>query len=76
ASLDAESERDIQQALDRLALGRTTLIIAHRFSTIRAAQRILVFERGRIIADGTHATLYEHCPLYRELYDRQGIAES
>ncbi|MGN0868127.1 MAG: ABC transporter ATP-binding protein [Akkermansia sp.] len=76
ASLDAESERDIQQALDRLALGRTTLIIAHRFSTIRAAQRILVFERGRIIADGTHDTLYASCPLYRELYDRQGIAES
>ncbi|MGN0865248.1 MAG: ABC transporter ATP-binding protein [Akkermansia sp.] len=76
ASLDAESEHDIQQALDRLALGRTTLIIAHRFSTIRAAQRILVFERGRIIADGTHDTLYASCPLYRELYDRQGIAES
>ncbi len=76
ASLDAESEHDIQQALDRLALGRTTLIIAHRFSTIRAAQRILVFERGRIIADGSHDTLYASCPLYRELYDRQGIAES
>ena len=73
ASLDAESERDIQASLERLAQGRTTLIVAHRFSTIRHAHRILVFDHGRIIADGPHNHLYATCPLYKELYDRQGL---
>lgn len=72
ASLDAESEKEIQQELDSLAQGRTTLIVAHRFSTLRNAHRILVFDHGRIVGDGSHAELYESCPLYRELYDRQG----
>ncbi len=66
ASLDAESEAQIQQELDRLVEGRTALIVAHRFSSIRVATRILVFEGGRIIGDGTHAELYASCPLYRE----------
>ncbi len=74
ASLDAESEREIQQELDTLAQGRTTLIVAHRFSTLRNAQRILVFDHGNLIADGPHEELYETCPLYKELYDRQGIS--
>lgn len=73
ASLDAESEREIQESLDELAKGRTTLIVAHRFSTIRNADRILVFEGGRIVGDGPHEELYASCPLYKELYDRQGI---
>ncbi|MBQ8516042.1 MAG: ABC transporter ATP-binding protein [Akkermansia sp.] len=73
ASLDAESEREIQESLDDLAKGRTTLIVAHRFSTIRNADRILVFEGGRIVGDGPHEQLYRICPLYKELYDRQGI---
>ncbi len=73
ASLDAESERDIQQELDKLAQGRTTLIVAHRFSTLRNAHRILVFEHGCIVGDGSHEELYASCPLYKELYDRQGI---
>lgn len=73
ASLDAESEREIQEELDKLAKGRTTLIVAHRFSTIRNAHRILVFEGGYIVGDGSHEELYETCPLYKELYDRQGI---
>lgn len=73
ASLDAESEREIQEELDQLARGRTTLIVAHRFSTLRNADRILVFESGRIIGDGSHAELYAACPLYKELYDRQGV---
>jgi subfamily B ATP-binding cassette protein MsbA len=72
ASLDAESEREIQQELDRLAEGRTTLIVAHRFSTLRNAHRILVFDHGRIVGDGPHEELYKTCPLYKELYDRQG----
>ncbi len=73
ASLDAESERDIQEQLDKLAAGRTTLIVAHRFSTLRNAHRILVFEHGCIVGDGPHDELYASCPLYKELYDRQGI---
>lgn len=72
ASLDAESEREIQQELDRLAEGRTTLVVAHRFSTLRNAHRILVFDHGRIVGDGPHEELYKTCPLYKELYDRQG----
>lgn len=72
ASLDAESEREIQQELDRLAEGRTTLIVAHRFSTLRNAHRILVFEHGCIVGEGSHEELYATCPLYKELYDRQG----
>ena len=73
ASLDAESEKDIQHSLERLAQGRPTLIVAHRSSTIRMAHRILVFDHGRIIADGPHDRLYATCPLYKELYDRQGV---
>ena len=73
ASLDAESEAQIQHELDRLVEGRTALIVAHRFSSIRVATRILVFEGGRIIGDGTHEELYASCPLYRELYDRQSL---
>lgn len=72
ASLDAESEREIQQELDSLAQGRTTLIVAHRFSTLRNAHRILVFDHGRIVGDGPHDELYATCPLYKELFDRQG----
>lgn len=73
ASLDAESERDIQKELESLSQGRTTLIVAHRFSTIRHAHRILIFDQGRIVGDGPHEELYATCPLYKELYDRQGI---
>lgn len=71
SALDMKSEAAIQSELEELAKGHTTFVIAHRFSTIRMAQRILVFEEGRIIADGTHAELYENCVLYRNLYDEQ-----
>lgn len=71
SALDMRSEAAIQDALDELTRGHTTFIIAHRFSTLRMAQRILVFESGRIIADGTHQELYENCVLYRGLYDEQ-----
>lgn len=71
SALDMKSEAAIQGELEELAKGHTTFIIAHRFSTLRMAQRILVFEEGRIIGDGTHAELYENCALYRGLYDEQ-----
>ena len=71
SALDMKSEAAIQGALQELAQGHTTFIIAHRFSTIRMASRILVFDSGRIVADGPHAELYESCALYRHLYDEQ-----
>ena len=71
ASLDMKSEELIQKEIEKLASGRTTFIIAHRFSTIRMADRILVLEGGRIAADGTHEELMEKSPLYRDLYTKQ-----
>lgn len=71
ASLDMTSEAKIQESLENLTQGRTTFVIAHRFSTIRMAHRILVFEKGNIVADGTHEELYESSPLYKDLYDKQ-----
>ena len=71
SALDSESEAAVQQALQKLMVGKTVFIIAHRFSTIRAASLILVFDEGRIAARGSHAELYASCALYRSLYDRQ-----
>ncbi len=71
SALDSESEAKVQRALDALAQGKTTFIIAHRFSTIRNARTILVFEEGRILAAGTHDRLHRDCPAYKALYDRQ-----
>ena len=71
SSLDSESEAAVQDALRKLLVGRTVLIIAHRFSTIRDASRILVFDKGAIVAQGNHASLYAGNALYRSLYDRQ-----
>ncbi|MDO4410039.1 MAG: ABC transporter ATP-binding protein [Akkermansia sp.] len=71
ASLDMKSEELIQQEIEKLASGRTTFVIAHRFSTIRNANRILVLEAGRIVADGTHSQLMECSELYKELYNKQ-----
>lgn len=73
ASLDAESEQSIQQSLQKLSRGRTTFIVAHRFSTIRHADRILVFQNGKIVGDGPHEKLYATVPLYKELYDKQSL---
>ncbi|HND61130.1 MAG TPA: ABC transporter ATP-binding protein [Opitutaceae bacterium] len=71
SALDSQSEQLIQEALRKLVVGKTVLIIAHRFSTIRDASRILVFDRGEIVATGNHAELYASNPLYKGLYDRQ-----
>lgn len=71
ASLDMKSEELIQLELEKLAAGRTTFIIAHRFSTIRMADRILVMEKGGIVADGSHEELMQTSPLYRDLYNKQ-----
>ncbi len=76
SALDMRSEAYIQASLEELARGHTTFVIAHRFSTIRMAERILVFEAGRIVADGSHQQLYESCVLYRNLYDEQVSREA
>jgi ATP-binding cassette subfamily B protein len=67
SSLDAASERMVQQALDELERGRTTLVIAHRLATVRHADRIVVLERGAIVAQGTHAQLMREAGLYANL---------
>ncbi|HVT73528.1 MAG TPA: ABC transporter ATP-binding protein [Lacunisphaera sp.] len=71
SALDSDSEAAVQDALRHLVVGKTVLIIAHRFSTIRDASMILVFNEGRIVAQGDHASLYAANALYKSLYDRQ-----
>ncbi len=71
SQLDTESESLVQKALQNLMQGRTTLVIAHRLSTVMRADRILVIEAGRIVESGTHAELLEHNGLYRRLHDLQ-----
>ena len=67
SALDAESERLVQDALDRLMVGRTTIVIAHRLATVRAASRIVVMNEGRIVEEGTHAALIAAGGLYQRL---------
>ncbi|WP_282025388.1 ABC transporter transmembrane domain-containing protein [Limimaricola cinnabarinus] len=79
SALDAESERLVQRAVDRLATGRTTLIVAHRLATVKKADRILVFEGGRIVAEGSHEDLVAGGGLYARLARLQftdGMAEA
>lgn len=74
SALDAESERLIEQALDELMEGRTTLIVAHRLASVRRADRIMVFDRGRLIEQGTHESLLAQEGLYARLYDLQTMS--
>jgi len=67
AALDTASERHVVAAIDRLRHQRTTFVIAHRLSTVRAADRIIVLDEGTVVAEGTHETLRQDSPLYREL---------
>ncbi|HYD84865.1 MAG TPA: ABC transporter ATP-binding protein, partial [Opitutus sp.] len=74
SALDSQSEQLIQEALKKLVVGKTVLIIAHRFSTIRDASMILVFDRGELIATGSHTEVYAASPLYKNLYDGQTVS--
>lgn len=71
SALDTESERIVQLALENLMQSRTSLVIAHRLSTVLSADVIVVMEAGRIVAQGPHAELLETCPLYARLYAMQ-----
>ena len=76
SSLDTESERLIEDALSKLLVGRTTLIIAHRLSTVRRANRLIVIDHGRIVEEGTHGDLLGLGGLYARLYQRHFREES
>ena len=73
SSLDAESESLVQNALERLMQGRTTLVIAHRLSTVIRSDRILVLDQGRIVDEGSHGELLERSDVYDRLYRRQTL---
>jgi ATP-binding cassette subfamily B protein len=74
SALDAESEHLVHEALERLMKGRTTLVIAHRLSTVKDADRVVVLDRGALVQVGTHASLVEEDGLYRRLVERQFAA--
>ncbi|PTL76486.1 ABC transporter ATP-binding protein [Vitiosangium sp. GDMCC 1.1324] len=74
SALDAESEHLVQEALERLMKGRTTLIIAHRLSTVIGADRVVVMEGGKVVQSGNHAALMGQEGLYRRLVERQFVA--
>ena len=74
SSLDSESEVMIQEAMERLMVGRTTLVIAHRLSTVRALDRLLVFDKGKIVEEGDHNSLIRlQGGIYRRLFERQAL---
>jgi ATP-binding cassette, subfamily B, bacterial len=76
SSLDSVSEQLIQAALRPLFAGRTSFVIAHRLSTVLAADKILVLDKGRLVDSGTHDELLERGGLYKTLYDRQFRADA
>ena len=75
SSLDSESERLVEQAMTELLRGRSTLIIAHRLSTVLRADRVVVLDRGQIVEQGTHGALLAQSGMYARLYRNQFRAE-
>ena len=75
SNLDTKNERLLQIALDKLIKGRTTLVIAHRLSTVKQADQIVFMHLGKILAKGSHAYLMEHCREYAHLSNLQFIEE-
>jgi ATP-binding cassette subfamily B protein len=74
SSLDSESEALVHEAMERLLAGRTAIVIAHRLSTVKSLDRILVFDRGRIVEEGDHARLVQREDgIYRRLFERQAL---
>ena len=73
SALDTESEKLVQEALNKLLVGRTSIVIAHRLSTIRSADRIFVVDHGRIVEQGTHAGLMAKGGIYAKLIEMQSF---
>jgi ATP-binding cassette subfamily B protein len=71
SALDPDSESRIQENMEAISRGRTTIIVAHRLSTLRHADRIMVLDAGKIAAIGPHAELLGRCDIYRNLWDKQ-----
>jgi ABC-type multidrug transport system fused ATPase/permease subunit len=76
SALDLESERLVREAIERLMAGRTTLVIAHRLTTVERADRIVVFAAGRVVECGTHRELLARGGLYAQLYRSQFASDS
>ena len=76
SNLDSLAELKVQRAINRLQAGRTSLIVAHRLSTLRQADRILVLDRGRCVGLGSHEQLVRQCPLYRTMWEAQRLGEA
>ena len=75
SSIDSESERWIQEATAKLTAGRTSLLVAHRLNTVRDASKILVFDKGRIVEQGTHEALVQQGGVYHKLFEMQFAQE-
>jgi ABC-type multidrug transport system fused ATPase/permease subunit len=73
ASLDSVAESQVQRSIDRLMVGRTCFIVAHRLSTLRGADRLIVLEHGRCIGFGSHEELMRDCGLYRQFWELQRL---
>ena len=71
SSLDSETEEKIQKALDKLTLNKTTVVIAHRLSTVLNSNKIYVIDKGKVIAEGNHKELLNNSPVYKNFYDKQ-----
>jgi len=71
SALDSVAEAEVQRAVERLMVGRTSFVVAHRLSTLRNADRILVLDRGSLVGFGPHEALLRDCPLYRTLWETQ-----
>ena len=73
SALDVQAETDVQKALDELTKGRTTFVVAHRLSTIKNADYIVVVEHGKVVEGGTHEELMEHGSVYPKLYSVNSV---
>ena len=76
SAVDFATERRIQQALDNLMQGRTSFVIAQRISTVQAADQIIVLDKGKLVAMGTHNELMEISPIYAEIYTSQLVEDA